>query len=361
MTRTRRSGGVLRPLLALLLALPLLGGCLGLGQDQTRLTIQFTDATGLFQGNDVGIRGVGVGTVESITPAGAYVEVEVVVDGDVKLPKDVGAVIVSRSVATDRYVELTPAYTSGPEIQDGAVIAADRTRTPVEFEQLLGSLEDVSSALGGPDGGVGGAEGPLHDLLAASAANLQGNGGTIAAGLSDLATVLASLSGSMPAVEQNLTNLDTLTQTLAANDTLVRNFVTQVTDATVMLDGQKLQIQATFDAVTAMLQGLTEFSAAHREQIADQIDDFVALSDELVAHEQDITQLLRNGPLVTQNLPGAIDSRGRLRFLTRPADLVPGRSTIEEACHSVEVLCDDLALDQASIFDLLDLLRGERR
>lgn len=349
-------GRLVRPVLALVLALPLLGGCAGLGQDQTRLTIQFTDATGLFHGNDVGIRGVNVGTVESITPAGAYVDVEIVVDGDVKLPKDVGAVIVSRSVATDRYVELTPAYTSGPEVEDGAVIAVDRTRTPVEFEQLLGSLEDVSSALGSTDG----SDGPLHDLLSASASNLQGNGGTIAAGLSDLASVLSALTGSMPAVEQNLTNVDTLTQTLAANDALVRSFVMEVTDATVMLDGQKLQIEATFDAITAMLQGLTDFSAAHRDQIAAQIDDFVALSDELVAHEQDITQLLENGPLVTQNLPNAIDSRGRLRFLTRPVDLIPGRSTVEEICHSVEILCDELNLDEASIFDLLDLLRGER-
>ena len=351
------AGLLVRPFLALVLALPLLGGCAGVGQDQTRLTIQFTDATGLFHGNDVGIRGVSVGTVESITPAGAFVNVEIVVDGEVKLPKDVGAVIVSRSVATDRYVELTPAYTSGPEVEDGAVIAVDRTRTPVEFEQLLGSLEDVSSALGGTDGSGG----PLHDLLSASAANLQGNGGTIATGLSDLATVLSSLTGSMPAVEQNLTNVDTLTQTLAANDALVRSFVTQVTDATVMLDGQKLQIEATFDAITAMLQGLTEFSAAHRDQIAAQIDDFVALSDELVAHEQDITQLLENGPLVTQNLPNAIDSRGRLRFLTRPADLIPGRSTAQELCHSAATLCEAVDLENASLFDLLDVLRGERQ
>ena len=350
-------GRLVRPVLALVLALPLLGGCAGLGQDQTRLTIQFTDATGLFHGNDVGIRGVNVGTVESITPAGAYVDVEIVVDGDVKLPKDVGAVIVSRSVATDRYGELTPAYTAGPEVEDGAVIAVDRTRTPVEFEQLLGSLEDVSSALGSTDG----SDGPLHDLLSASASNLQGNGGTIAAGLSDLASVLAALTGSMPAVEQNLTNVDTLTQTLAANDALVRSFVTQVTDATVMLDGQKLQIEATFDAITAMLQGLTEFSAAHRDQIAAQIDDFVALSDELVAHEQDITQLLENGPLVTQNLPNAIDSRGRLRFLTRPADLIPGRSTAQELCHSAATLCEAVDLENASLFDLLDVLRGERQ
>ncbi|GAA1727032.1 MCE family protein [Aeromicrobium alkaliterrae] len=339
----------------LVVLLPLLGGCLGVGEQDTRLTIQFSDATGLFRGNDVGIRGVSVGHVESITPAGAYVDVEVVVDAGVDIPSDVGAVIVSRSVATDRYVELTPAYTSGPRIESGAVIAVDRTRTPVEFEQLLGSLEDISTALGSVDG----TDGPLHALLSSTAATLQGQGQTIANGLEDLAVVLSTVSGSLPSVEANLTNLDTLTQTLAANDALVRSFVTQVTDATVMLDGQTAQIESTFDAITAMLQGLADFSASHRDQIGAQMEDFVALSNELVAHEQELTQLLQNGPLVTQNLPRAIDERGRLRFLTRPGDLLPGRSTLQEVCHSIEILCDELDLDQSTLFDLLALVAGE--
>ncbi len=342
-------------LLAVAVLLPLLAGCMVLDGGQTRLTVQFTDATGLFRGNDVGIRGVPIGEVESVTPAGNHVDVEIVVDGDVKLPQDVGAVIVSRSVATDRYVELTPAYTSGPVLQSGAVIAMDRTRTPVEFEELLSSLEDVSVAFSSTDG----SDGPLHDLLAATAANVEGQGATIASGMTDLATVLTSLAGATPALEQNLVNLDTLTQTLASNDALVRDFVGQVTAATTMLDGQTAQIQATFDAITAMLQGLTEFSATHRDQITGQIDDFVLLADELKAHETEITRLLTTGPLTTQNLPNAVDDRGRMRFLTRPIDLVPGKVTVQELCHTVEALCEDLNLDELSLFELLARLQGE--
>lgn len=343
-------------LLAFALILPLLGGFVSTGGSETRLTVQFADATGLFHGNDVGIRGVKVGEVESITPAGGHVDVEIVVDGDVTLPADVGAVIVSRSVATDRYVELTPAYTSGPVLESGAVIAMDRTRTPVEFEDLLGSLEDVSIAFSSADG----SDGPLHDLLAGTAANFQGQGSTIASGMSDLATVLVSLSGSMPAVEENLVNLDTLTQTLAGNDALVRDFVGQVTAATSMLDRQKLQIETTFDAITAMLQGLTEFSANHRGQIAGQIENFVLLADELKAHEAQIAQLFETAPLSTQNLTTTVDRRDRMRFLTRPIDLVPGRVLLQEVCHSAEFLCDDLNLDELSLFDLLAVLQGER-
>src|SRR5690606_29129925 len=146
---------VLLVVIAALTLLPLTASCGVLDEPRTRITIQFSDATGLFRGNDVGIRGVKVGHVESITPAGTPVDVEVVIGADVELPRDVGAVIVSRSVATDRYVELTPAYTAGPTLADGAVIGVDRTRTPVEFEELLGSLEDLASSLGGPDGQKG--------------------------------------------------------------------------------------------------------------------------------------------------------------------------------------------------------------
>ncbi len=355
MTTSRITRG-LTALLAALMLSSLLSACGALGTSDKHLTIQFTDATGLFHGNDVGIRGVTVGHVESITPAGAHVNVEVVIDGDVDLPKNVGAVIVSRSVATDRYVELTPSYTSGAKLADGAVIGVDRTKTPVEFEQLLGSLEDLSTALAGPEG----QDGPLKSLLQTTASTLEGQGASIATGLNDLANVLTALSGNLPAVEANLVNLDTLTQTLADNDALVRDFVGQVTSATVMLDQQKGQIEATFNAIAAMLQGLSDFSAQHKGQIADQMQDFVALSDELLAHVEQLTQLLASGPLMTQNLPNAIDEEGRMRFLTRALDLVPGPVTIENLCESGPEICDALGAEHLlTLLGLLSVLRGE--
>ncbi|MFT4299564.1 MAG: MCE family protein [Aeromicrobium sp.] len=342
----------IKGMVVLLVALPLVAGCGVLGSGKKHLTVQFTDATGLFRGNDVGIRGVPVGEVISIEPSGSHVNVEIEVDGDIKLPKDVGAVIVSRSVATDRYIELTPAYTSGPVIEDGAVIAADKTKTPVEFEELLGSLQDISNALGAEDG----SDGPLHDILASSAMALDGQGQTIANGLSDLSQVLTALTGTMPAVEENLTNLDTLTQTLASNEALVKDFTTQITSAAVMLDQQTGQIQVTFDSIAAMLQGVADFSAAHSDQISGQIDDFVALANELQAHEQEITQLLQNAPLLMQNLPNAIDDEGRLLFRTRPLSLV---NPTNELCVAAPALCELVPVEGLEpLTNLLSALQG---
>ena len=98
-------------------SLPFSGG-------KMEVTAYFEDSAGLFVGNDVGILGVTVGKITSIEPDGDQVKVTMEVDDDYDVPADAGAVVVARSVATDRYVELTPVYRKGPKMEDGAEIDA---------------------------------------------------------------------------------------------------------------------------------------------------------------------------------------------------------------------------------------------
>jgi ABC-type transporter Mla subunit MlaD len=73
----------LRALLATaLLAVGLLaGGCSG-GDDPTRFTAVFDNATNLFVGSEVRVLGLEVGQVTAIAPRGEVVEVEMAVDAD---------------------------------------------------------------------------------------------------------------------------------------------------------------------------------------------------------------------------------------------------------------------------------------
>jgi phospholipid/cholesterol/gamma-HCH transport system substrate-binding protein len=112
MTATRKP---LKAIVSLALAMALafgLSGCSPLLGDKMKVTALMADSAGLFVGNDVGILGVPVGTVTSIKPEGTHVRVTMSVDSDHPIPADAGAVVVARSVATDRYVELTPVYHS---------------------------------------------------------------------------------------------------------------------------------------------------------------------------------------------------------------------------------------------------------
>ncbi|MCW2749239.1 MAG: hypothetical protein JWR83_349 [Aeromicrobium sp.] len=340
-------------LVGLALLAGMLSGCGGGGG--TTVTAQFRDAAGLFEGNDVGVLGVRVGSVTKVTPIGDHVNVTLHVDPGVKIPANAGAVVVSRSVATDRYVELTPVYDSGPVLRTGTVLPMAKTRTPVEFDDLLSSLKDISSTVAGPKGDAA----PLNELLAIGAKTLDGKGAELGTTLHNLATALTAADDGSGDLTATFDNLDKLTAALADNDALVREFSSQVTGATSMLDDQHTSIEATFDALAAMVTAVADFAHSHRQQISDQLDSIASLSSAILDHTKDLEGLVSTLPLMMQNVQGAIDSDNHLVFRTRPADLLPGKTAAGLICASLpSAACADVDLDKIPLFALLNALAG---
>lgn len=328
-----------------------LSGC---GSSGTTITAQFRDAAGLFVGNDVGVLGVPVGEVESITPRGSVVDVVMRVDDGVRIPADAGAVVVSRSVATDRYVELTPVYASGPTMADGATIGVDRTRTPVEFDELLGSLKSISTDLAGDPSSQ-----PLRDALRGTARALDGNGERISGAMSDLAITLESANASSGDFAATVKNLDHFTAVLAANDRLARRFAQDVADATDLLADERGSLRATFTSITKMLREVTAFVRAHRDEIGSQIDDLAIVSRALVANNGNLAELLETMPLMLQNGPRTIDDQLHMNFLTRPGDLLPTEAGFAQLCARLPAgFCDPFSGAAHQFFDLVRLLAG---
>ena len=142
-----------RALIAVLVAVlaVVTGSCVpGTGGPGTiTVTAYFADSAGLFTGNDVGVLGVPVGRVTEIEPDGDRVKVTLEIDADHPIPADAGAVVVARSVATDRYVELTPVYKKGPKLEDGDTISVESTRTPVDFDQVLQTIDEFATGIAG--------------------------------------------------------------------------------------------------------------------------------------------------------------------------------------------------------------------
>lgn len=340
--------------LAMLLALGLLTSCGG--SSGTNVTAQFDDAAGLFEGNDVGVLGVRVGEVTKITPRGDHVDVSLHIDDGVKIPADAGAVVVSRSVATDRYVELTPVYDAGPVLASGTVLSRQRTRSPVEFDDLLASLRRISSDLSGSDKKAQ----PVNDLLEIAARTLDGKGATIGKGLGDLADALDDVNEGSGDTAITIKNLDTLTAALADNDRLVREFSSEVSKATGMLDDEHESLEATFEALAAMVRRVTEFSGEHRAAVVDQVDDMQAVVHRMVERRKGLERLVANLPLMMQNVAQAIDKNDRLNFMTRPVDLIPTEAALDVICSNAPdpSVCDPLKAGLATIFDLIHALAG---
>src|SRR5690349_13403400 len=171
--RRSRFGRVLGPVVLAVVVL-LTGSCSPLpgGGGTMEITAYFEDSAGLFVGNDVGILGVPVGKITSIEPDGDQVKVTMEIDDDYDVPADAGAVVVARSVATDRYVELTPVYSKGPKMEDGSEIAVERTRTPVDFDQVLASLNEFATGIAGSKK----ATNAIRRFINAGTETLRGNG-----------------------------------------------------------------------------------------------------------------------------------------------------------------------------------------
>ena len=140
--RGARRGGSALALLTAILRFPV-PAC----SEKIHVTADFENVAGVYEGNEVSVLGIPIGTVDKITPRGTYVEVAMTLDADTKVPADAIAAGVSPSIVTDRHVELTPVYTDGPTLADGDHIPLGRTRTPVELDTMIATIDEFAAAL----------------------------------------------------------------------------------------------------------------------------------------------------------------------------------------------------------------------
>ena len=249
---TKVISGVVVAVLVLALAVVLLTG----GESRTA-TAYFERTVGLYEGSEVRVLGVPVGTVTDIEPLGQSVQVEMEYDPDLaEIPADGGLVIVTPTVVSDRYVEITPVATSGPVLEDGAVIPLQRTSIPFELDEIFGSLTDLSVALG-PDGAN--ANGALNDLLGVSAANLDGNGQRINDTLSNFADFVTVLDDNSDDLFGTIGNLQLFTTELAERDATVRAFNESLAGTARLLDEQKENLALFLEELSVALEQVTGF------------------------------------------------------------------------------------------------------
>jgi phospholipid/cholesterol/gamma-HCH transport system substrate-binding protein len=156
-------------ILAPLLATVLLAGCIGpfAGPEPKVFDVVFTRSQNLFVGSEVKLLGVNIGNVRSLEPEGPHVRAVLEIDPDIKLPADAAVEIKPLSFLGERFVQIGPAYTGGPELEAGTTIPVERTRVPSEVDEFLASFEEFLDSIE-PD--------TLADLVDVLADTLAGQG-----------------------------------------------------------------------------------------------------------------------------------------------------------------------------------------
>ncbi|MBB5915986.1 virulence factor Mce-like protein [Nocardia transvalensis] len=247
----------LTSLLALVLVFVLSTGYLVLGslrldplRSQYRVRVELGQSGGLLAGQDVTIRGVRVGRVQSVDAVGDTIVAVAAVDSGTRIPATATVRVASLSAAGEQYLDFVPALDAGPYLTDGSVVAQRQTSTPTTLTTLLahldgtltqidpGRVEAITRELGtssaGPDKLAAILEGGMFllstlDSVLPQTVSLLHNSKTVL-------TTLGDTAGGLRATAQNLsrttagmssmtggyeTLLGTTPQALTAVDTLI--------------------------------------------------------------------------------------------------------------------------------------------
>lgn len=322
---SRRTTTVVTSLVALLV-IAAIGVTLVRDSSSTEVTVYFSSGTGLYKGDDVKVLGVKVGQVASVEAQGDQVKVVLAVDSSNPVPVDAKAAIVAPNLVSGRFVQLAPAWKSGPRLQDGAVIRKDRTAVPVSFDEVKREVTDLSEALGPKAGGSG----SLSDAITTIDANLaEGNDQQLRSSIAGLRAAAGALSDRRSELFQTIANLNSFTRNLATNDAAVQGFILRLGRVTTYLDANRDDLGATIDELARLTSSLSGFVRNHRDEITTSVARAGELTGTLARQADDIATILHVAPHAIDNLynaieDGAITGRLALANLDSVASLVCG-------------------------------------
>ena len=279
-----------------------------LQQDEAKksVTAHFPRAVSVYTGTDVRVLGVNVGRVTAVIPEGNSVRVEMEYDPELVLPADAEAVIVTPTLVADRFVQLTPVYTEGPKMKDGADIPLPDTAVPVELDRIYASLRDLSETLG--PNGVN-ADGTLNHLLEAGTKALEGNGALGNEMLTNLAGAAATFGKGSGPLFDTVTELAAFTGTLAENDALVRAFMKDLAGVSGSLRSERDEIQKALAAVARAVGTVKTFVQTNRKALVTDLEKLTRVMKTINSERESIDDALTVAPVAMNNLVLAYDTK----------------------------------------------------
>ncbi|OBI21470.1 mammalian cell entry protein [Mycobacterium sp. E2327] len=288
--------------LAAVLVLALIGGVttmLGSSGGRTNVVGYFDNANGIYVGDAVVILGVAVGKIEKIEPQPDRVKVSFWYEDKYKVPADAKAVILSPSLVTVRALQLSPAYTGGPALANGAVLPLARTAVPVEWDDLRGQLEKLTDVLQPTQpGGVS----TLGAFVNTAAANLRGQGTDIRDAVVKLSQAVSALADHSGDLYGTFKNLAALVSALHDSGALLRQLNQNLAAVSGALADGPDKFGDAFTAINEVVGKAKTFLDDNRETLGVTSDKVAELTKALIESLDDVKQALHIGPHVFQNV-----------------------------------------------------------
>lgn len=265
---------------------------------RTTVVAYFENSNGIFVGDEVRILGVPVGKIEKIEPQPEHVRITFWYEDKYKVPADAKAVILSPSLVTARAVQLTPAYTGGPELRSGAVIPRARTAVPVEWDDLRQQLERLAETLQPTQpGGLS----TLGSVVSATANNLRGQGVNVRKAIIQLSQAISALSDHSADLFGTVKNLSIFVSALQSSGDVMRQLNQNLASVTELLANSPNEVGDAVTALNAAVGDVQTFVADNRESLGTWSDKLATVSQAMVDSLGDIKQTLHIAPNELQN------------------------------------------------------------
>jgi phospholipid/cholesterol/gamma-HCH transport system substrate-binding protein len=268
------------------------------GMGRVNVVAYFSNSNGVFVGDEVRILGVPVGKISRIEPQADRVKVDFWYDDKYQVPQDAKAVVVAPSLVSVRAIQLTPAYTTGPVMQDGTLIGQDRTAVPIEFDDFRVQLERLTETLQPTQPG---GTSSLGNFVNTTADNLRGQGANIRDTLTKLSAAFSALGDNSQNLFGTIKNLSILVSALQSSQDLLVNVNRNLAATTSLVADQPDELGGAIADVNAVVGDVQTFVADNRESLGTASEKVGAVSTTLVQSLDDIKQALHVFPNSFQN------------------------------------------------------------
>lgn len=303
------------------------------------VTAHFSRAVAVYEGSEVRLMGVKIGTVDAVVPEGDSVRVEMTYDAAYTLPATAKAAIITPTLVADRFVQLTPPYSDGAVLADGADIPLDRTASPVELDRIYKSLAELGDTLG-PHGAN--RTGALDELISAGANALRGQGKLANETINDLAGAAEVFGDNRGELFSSVRQLSELTGVLAANDRFVNQFMGDLASVSAQLGGEREELQAALAALAGSVGTVRDFVRDNKQLVESEVEELTTVLGALAKQKDALSTALQLAPLGLNNLAAAFDVKtGTIGARVQFGDTcAPGIPCLPTSVTLGNMLCD---------------------
>ena len=283
-------------LVAALVAFAVYTGVTRIGK--TTITASFPSTSALYEGDDVRVLGVKVGTIDKIEPGREQVRVTVTIDRGVDIPADARAVIISPSLVSARFIQLAPAYTGGPKMADDATIPIEHTAIPVEWDDIKAELSKLATALGpvGDD-----EQGSFGRFVNTAADNLDGNGQRLRDTLHELSATLNTLSDGRTDLFGTIRNLQKFVEVLSGSNEQIVQFGSRLASVSEVLGDTSADLGAGLDNLDIALADVKRFLDGSGAELTEGVTRLSDVTQLLVDKRPELERVLHSGPTALVN------------------------------------------------------------